>query len=223
MDFASRKIYDSSLYILIFIIVFIFYRRTNKTAKDRKEPSFFEMDGFKQARPRTFSHWPYPKSFCDRLIEAGFFSCNQNDRVICIHCDLICEQWDIELNDPCEVHQLRSPQCLFVKSMSHSKSFKLPGYKDYINPQKRLESFSTWSNDRFSSVNKLVDAGFFYNSDKITCFYCNGSFESWQSNNSPLAEHVRLFPYCHYARQLCGEELYQKIQLAVNDEPGLSN
>jgi len=27
-----------------------------------------------------------------------------------------------------------------------------------------------------------------------------------------MMEHARWFPYCAYARQLCGDELYQKIQ-----------
>ncbi|CAF4734961.1 unnamed protein product, partial [Rotaria sp. Silwood1] len=46
----------------------------------------------------------------------------------------------------------------------------------------------------------------------VTCFWCNGSLQNWRPNNNPLIEHVHWFPYCAYAKQFCGEELYSKIQ-----------
>ena len=162
------------------------------------------------------------------MIDAGFFSCNVGDRVICIYCDLICETWNIEIDDPIEVHKILSPQCPYVRTILCSDSLacnnvvsRSPAHLNYINPLNRLESFSTWSDNKFPSIDKLVDAGFFYNSSKITCFYCNGSFNDWESNNHPIAEHVRYFPYCNYARQLCGEELYRKIQRSMLHMSGL--
>jgi hypothetical protein len=153
------------------------------------------------------------------MVEAGFFSCNANDRVMCFYCDIICEQWNVEIDDPYEVHQILSPNCSFVKSMLHNNPSQCDKIisisSNYIDPQKRLASFSTWSNAKFPSRDQLVRAGFFYNNVKITCFYCNGSFTNWESDNHPIAEHVRLFPHCNYARQLCGEELYQKIQRSM--------
>jgi hypothetical protein len=153
------------------------------------------------------------------MVEAGFFSCTLNDRVICIYCNIICQQWNMEIDDPCEVHRLISPGCQFVRSMLHKNSSQcnkiVPTMPNYIDRQKRLESFSAWHNKKFPSPDQLVDAGFFYDNSKITCFYCNGSFTSWESNNHPLAEHVRQFPYCNYAKQLCGEELFEKIQRSI--------
>ncbi|CAF1332847.1 unnamed protein product [Rotaria sp. Silwood1] len=46
----------------------------------------------------------------------------------------------------------------------------------------------------------------------VTCFYCNGSLQNLDSHDNPMIEHARWFPYCAYAKPLCGEELYRKIQ-----------
>jgi hypothetical protein len=64
------------------------------------------------------------------------------------------------------------------------------------------------------SVDDLVRAGFFYTGIKtvVTCFYCNGSLQSWGQNDNPTVEHARWFPHCAYAKQLCGNEFYTKIQ-----------
>ncbi|CAF0910342.1 unnamed protein product [Rotaria sordida] len=194
-------------------------QRSLKWQKRELPFSWNESNRLKTIRHRTFSHWSYPVSFLSRMIDAGFFGCNIDDRVICIYCDLICQQWNIEIDDPWEVHKIFSPNCFFVKSTSHYDAlqhnhtvFTVPNYIDYVDPKKRSASFSTWSKKGFPSVDKLVDAGFFFNGSKIICFYCNGSFDNWELNNHPIAEHVRCFPYCNYARQLCGEELYHKIQ-----------
>ncbi|CAF2377764.1 unnamed protein product [Rotaria sp. Silwood2] len=181
-----------------------------------------ELDRVKTIRHRTFSIWPHPALFRSRMIDAGFFGCNVGDRVICIYCDLICQHWNIETDDPCEVHKILSPNCVLVKSIFHCDSLHhnhivstVPSYIDYVDPKKRSASFCTWYKKGFPSTDKLVDAGFFFNGSKIICFYCNGSFDNWELNNHPIAEHVRWFPYCNYARQLCGEDLYHKIQRAI--------
>ncbi|CAF4362209.1 unnamed protein product, partial [Adineta steineri] len=59
-----------------------------------------------------------------------------------------------------------------------------------------------------------VRAGFFYTGTKtiVTCFYCNGSLQNWGPNDNPMIEHARWFPHCAYAKQLCGDDLYRKIQ-----------
>jgi hypothetical protein len=52
------------------------------------------------------------------MIEAGFFNCNVGDRVICIYCNIICQQWTPNTDDPCEVHKTLSPKCPYVLAMS---------------------------------------------------------------------------------------------------------
>jgi hypothetical protein len=206
-----------------------FLERPAKRQKTDVGFSINEVDKIKEIRHRTFSHWPHPMLFRFRMIEAGFFGCIIDDRAICLYCNLICHKWNTEIDDPCEVHKNLSPNCPFVKSMSccHSPEYNknvpiLPNFIDYVDPQKRSASFVTWSNDQFPSIDKLVEAGFVYDGSKITCFYCNGSFQNWKSNNHPIAEHVRSFPHCNYARQLCGEDLYHKIQHAIKYKSGLS-
>jgi baculoviral IAP repeat-containing protein 2/3 len=79
--------------------------------------TLLETDLLQQVRRRTFSHWPHriiPSTA--QMIEAGFFNCNVGDRVICVYCDLICQQWTPYTDDPCEVHKTLSPNCAFVKA-----------------------------------------------------------------------------------------------------------
>ena len=75
------------------------------------------LDLLQEIRRRSFSHWSHhtmPSSA--QMIEAGFFNCNVGDRVICIYCNLICQQWTPYSDDPCEVHRTHSPNCSFVKA-----------------------------------------------------------------------------------------------------------
>ncbi|CAF0942686.1 unnamed protein product [Rotaria sordida] len=212
--------------------------------------TLLETDSIQQVRRRTFSHWPHrtvPSSA--QMIEAGFFNCNVDDRVICIYCNLICQQWIPHTDDPCELHKTLSPNCIYVKtrlmhpialsiiivnestpttttgipsSISNNLSSLRPSdivFRTSCNPAyseipKRHASFATWPNENLPSVDNLVRAGFFFTGKEtiVTCFYCNGSLQNWGSNDNPMIEHARWFPYCAYARQLCGEELYHKIQ-----------
>ncbi|CAF0944631.1 unnamed protein product [Adineta ricciae] len=163
-----------------------------------------------QIRARSFSHWNQDLKFLARLIQAGLFSCDNNDRVICIYCNLFCERWNVELDDPCKVHRIRSPTCPFVRSVLHIQSFS--HHMGYIDREKRLVSFANWSHANSVLKEAFVDAGFFLNGLEVTCFHCNGSLEQCNVKEHPMAEHIRSFPYCKYARQLCGEALYQKLR-----------
>ncbi|CAF4486589.1 unnamed protein product, partial [Rotaria magnacalcarata] len=93
--------------------------RASKRQKTEVKPILYEVDRFKHIRYRSFYRWPQSTVFCSRMVEAGFFSCNIEDRVICMYCDLICQRWNLEIDDPSEVHKILSPNCLFVKSISH--------------------------------------------------------------------------------------------------------
>ncbi|CAF2499447.1 unnamed protein product [Rotaria sp. Silwood2] len=212
--------------------------------------NLFETDKLQQIRKRTFSHWPHrtiPSQA--QMIEAGFFNCNVGDRVICIYCNLICQQWTPHTDDPCEVHKTLSPNCMYVKtklirpearsilivnettvgaaSGSHSSTsnnndlFRCNEFvptaachNAYTELPRRTASFATWPNENLPSVEDLVRAGFFYTGTKsiVTCFYCNGSLQNWGPNDNPMIEHARWFPHCAYAKQLCGVDLYRKIQ-----------
>ncbi|CAF1575576.1 unnamed protein product [Rotaria magnacalcarata] len=79
--------------------------------------TLLETDLLQQVRRRSFSHWSHrtiPSSA--QMIEAGFFNCNVGDRVICIYCNLTCQQWTPHTDDPCDVHKTLSPNCIYVKA-----------------------------------------------------------------------------------------------------------
>ncbi len=212
--------------------------------------NLFEIDLLQQVRRRTFSHWPHrtlPSSA--QMIEAGFFNCNVRDRVICIYCNLICQQWTPHSDDPCEVHKTLSPHCIYVKAKlirpttssrvitnNHSSKsadseplrsneivFTAACNPSYAEIPKRNASFATWPNENLPSVDDLVRAGFFYTGTKsiVTCFYCNGSLQNWGPNDNPMIEHARWFPGCAYAKKLCGDELHRKIQESKRAQQGL--
>ncbi|CAF1161676.1 unnamed protein product [Adineta steineri] len=230
----------------------------NPSKRQKIEPSnsdissntLVETNLLKQVRRRTFSHWPHrtiPSTA--QMIESGFFNCNVGDRVICIYCNLICQQWTPHTDDPCEVHKTLSPSCIYVTAklirpaassiiivnenststtvnMNSSTATGLDPLRSneivftaacnpaYTEIPKRHASFGLWPAENLPSVDDLVRAGFFYTGTKtiVTCFYCNGSLQNWGPNDNPMIEHARWFPHCAYAKQLCGDDLYRKIQ-----------
>ncbi|CAF4059475.1 unnamed protein product [Rotaria magnacalcarata] len=209
-------------------------RRKIDTGASKPIPcTLLEAHSLQEVRRRTFSHWSHSiASFLHSIIEAGFFGCNVDDRIICIYCNLICQQWIPRADDPCEVHKTLSPNCPYVKSkltrpgissinvgdesstQSNNNISGVPCNPTYSEISKRHASYATWPIEDLPSVDALVRAGFFYTGTKtiVTCFYCNGSLQDCGSNDNPLIEHARWFPQCTYARQLCGEELYRQAQ-----------
>jgi hypothetical protein len=220
--------------------------KTDNTVTDLIANILVEVDSLKQVRKRTFSHWPHRSSpSSSQMIEAGFFNCNVGDRVICIYCNLICQQWTPNTDDPCEVHKTLSPKCSYViakltpsqtTSISiineastsadpfrcHAIVYTAACNTNYIEIPKRYASFANWPNENLPSVDDLVRAGFFFTGTKtiVTCFYCNASLQNWGPNDNPMIEHARWFPNCAYAKQLCGAELYRKIQESKRAQQG---
>ena len=214
---------------------------------------FNEMNIIKQIRRRTFSHWSHRSPPRAQMIEAGFFSCNVGDRVICLYCNIVCQEWIPQTDDPCEVHKLLSPKCPYVVAMSRRQQmssicivneelrrdntiattnndplrfneivYTTACHRNYIEIPRRHVSFATWPNENLPSVDDLVRAGFFYTGTRtiVTCFYCNGSLQNWGAKDNPTIEHARWFPHCAYAKQLCGADLYRKIQESKRAQQG---
>jgi hypothetical protein len=213
-----------------------------------------EINMLKVIRKRTFSHWPSRTSPSSaQMIAAGFFGCNVGDRVICLYCNLICQSWVSNTDDPFEVHKTLSPMCPFIIAIlkgqqtstiliineyttnehlltstnidpfrSNEIVYTAACHTAFIEIPKRLTTFVTWPNENLPSVDDLVRAGFFYTGTKtvVTCFYCNGSLQNWGPNDNPTVEHARWFPQCAYIKQLCGPELYRKIQESKQAQQG---
>ena len=201
--------------------------------------SLVEADTIEEIRKRNFSHWSRQSSpSTTQMIDAGFFCCNVGDRVICIYCNVICQQWTGNSDDPCEVHKTLSPKCPYVlamptaatsSSIRDNSSLSADAISNtalnphYSGMSERLKTFTTWPNEDLPAVDDLVKAGFFYIGTKaiVTCFYCKGSLQNWAANDNPMIEHARWFPHCAYARQLCGTDLYRKIQESKRAQQGL--
>ncbi|UJR32360.1 hypothetical protein I4U23_019823 [Adineta vaga] len=191
--------------------------------------NFDELESMALARKQSFKNWPHIKPNADDMSSNGWFSCKINDRVICIYCDNICQQWT-PYDDPEEVHRRLSPRCPFIQSKSSSSSndtLKIvtqnsnavfqPHHSNMREISRRVESFKKPSWTLTSpSPDDLAYAGFFYSGadNVVTCFYCNGSLHQWGIKDSPKIEHARWFSHCLYAKHLCGDKLYGQIQVA---------
>jgi hypothetical protein len=186
-----------------------------------------ELESIHQARVRTLSHWSHFTPSSESMASSGWFGCNVNDRVICIYCNTICHEWTMN-DDPAEVHTRLAPQCPFVLSMSPiENSLKIindnlnkkiePSHPTMAQISNRQTTFSNikWS-ENSPSIEDFVRAGFFSSGieNTVTCFYCNGSLHKWGANDNPMIEHARWFPHCIYAKHLCGDQLYGKIQIS---------
>ncbi len=92
---------------------------TDETSRGHYQQNLLmEVNKVKLIRERTFSHWPHQTSpSAAQMIAAGFFACNIGDRVICLYCNLICQQWTPNTDDPYEVHKTLSPKCPYVVAM----------------------------------------------------------------------------------------------------------
>jgi hypothetical protein len=223
-----------------------------------QQNKLIELNILQEIRRRTFSHWLEKEAPTkEQMITAGFFHCNVGDRVICLYCNIICQQWKKDIDDPVEVHETISPKCPYVLSMLIQQEgpssvlivnetstnnndnaalllnninriqcdqivYTSPCHVGYASIPSRKATFETWANESSPSVDDLVRAGFFYTGAKniITCFYCNGSLQNWGKNDNPLIEHIRWFPHCQYAKQLGGNDLYNKVQETKRNRQG---
>ncbi|CAM2703323.1 unnamed protein product [Rotaria socialis] len=221
----------------------------------------FEINSLKKARRHTFSDClDETLLLAEQMIRAGFFKCSVGDRVICLYCNLICQKWKVDIDDPVEVHKILSPKCPYVlyvlaeeehsptlvanesstanntnqastsnntnRPQSDQTVHASPFNSNYASIPSRQATFTTWKHESSPSVDDLVNAGFYYSDVKniVQCFYCNGSLQTLGENDNPLIEHIKCFPHCSYAKQLSGDELYNKVQIAnsIQREPGKS-
>lgn len=186
-----------------------------------------------EMRKRTFSHWPRQNlGFEEQLMKAGFFYCNIADRMICIYCNLICQQWVAYKDEPCKVHKTLSPDCSYVRQKLSSSSTESIGIVGDNSTRTISNNDSTAASNvghtevaehsasvttmpqNLSSINDLARAGFSNPDNKIieTCDYCNRSLEKQGPDDNPMVEHVRRFPNCGYLKSLNDTRLHRQRQ-----------
>jgi len=144
-----------------------------------------EINKIKQIRRRTFSHWPHQTSPSSAImIEAGFFCCNVGDRVICLYCNLICQQWVPNTDDPWEVHKTLSPQCPYVIAMLTCRQEASVSTINEFPPNDR--SLPSNSIDPFRS-NEIVYRGACHTA-YIEIPRRHASFATWSGENLPSVD-----------------------------------
>ncbi|CAF2566863.1 unnamed protein product [Rotaria sp. Silwood2] len=151
--------------------------------KEKYRSSIFnELDIFKQIRHRTFSHWPHRTSpSSEQMIEAGFFNCNVGDRVICLYCNIICQQWTPYTDDPCDVHKMLSPQCPYVVAkLACSQTSSIPIINENLPRDNSAISDNNTSIRCQQIVNVAVSNTFYREVPKRY-----ESFKTWSNENSP--------------------------------------
>lgn len=163
------------------------HQTINVIQKNSESINFGEIDTLKQIRKRTFSHWPHrtiPSSA--QMIEAGFFSCNVGDRVICLYCNLICQQWTPNTNDPYEIHRTFSPRCPYVMSMlKHQSIVAVSTINEYSSNDYAL-SVDTADSFYWNQISRKDACHSFYKD--ITSRH--GSFSSWSGENLPPVDEL---------------------------------
>ncbi len=221
-------------------------RSVEPVESDHSSDSLIETALLQQVRRRTFSHWPHPTTPSGtQMVEAGFFNCNAGDRVICIYCNLICQQWTPDLDDPSEVHRTLSPNCIFARALltRHEPIFIINDNGSSmrataVRPSSTSNNFNSLqistfvrreiqndvpSNNQSSIDDNLIQRNYF-NIDKktsVTCPFCRGAFRNLDSDENPMIDHARWFPHCAYAGQLCGNELYHQIHKSNPTQQGM--
>ncbi|CAF3866736.1 unnamed protein product [Rotaria sp. Silwood1] len=162
-------------------------RQKIETFSEPNTLNLTEIKTLKQIRRRSFSNWPrHALPSRDQMIEAGFFNCNVGDRVICIYCNLICQQWTPHSDDPCEIHRTLRPQCPFVISMLiHHRTRPILIVNELTN------------DDSSVGAGTIALNGFHSNEIVLTSAYHNGyieipkrlaSFVTWHTDSLPSVD-----------------------------------
>ncbi|CAF4941059.1 unnamed protein product, partial [Rotaria socialis] len=157
----------------------------NKNTVDKQSYTLCEVEITKQVRQRTFSHWPHQLSpTSSEMIEAGFFSCNISDRVICIYCNIICQQWTQNSHTPCEIHRTLSPKCPYVIAMlARPQTAAIL----VINEQRGTDQSLASSRADLLRSNPIVHVKA-CNSPYMEITQRHASFETWSNTDSPSVD-----------------------------------
>jgi hypothetical protein len=163
-----------------------FKRQKTETTDERSRSGLLvEVDTLKQMRRRTFSHWPHRASPSSaQMIDAGFFNCNVGDRIICLYCNLICQQWTPHTDDPWEVHRTLSPKCPYV--IATLKQQQTPSIRIVNEQSTRENAIGTTNNDPFRLNDIVYTAA--CNPTYIEIPQRYTSFATWPNENAPSVD-----------------------------------
>lgn len=180
-----------------------------------------ESRAFEQARERSLLKWPlesYPSR--KKMKEAGWFATRIDANeiaTVCLYCKIAVTGWKQEDN-PWKVHQILSPNCVFLRS-THNSSVSsspilstLPRHES-IPPSthsmaciyRRVHSFDLWpSIYPDPSADTLAAFGYFYTgyNTRVECFSCHDQILINNVDNGLMFAHA---DGCQYAEHLKGK------------------
>ncbi|CAF2899291.1 unnamed protein product [Rotaria sp. Silwood2] len=156
--------------------------------RSNEQKKIAELGILKQIRRRTFSHWldetiPTKK----QMITAGFFHCNVGDRVICLYCNIICQQWIGSIDDPVEVHKTLSPKCSYVLSMltqPKSSPISIVNEISADNSGNQATSLNNINQVRFDQIVHTSP----YHIDYASIPCRQATFKTWTNESSPSVD-----------------------------------
>ncbi|CAF0768729.1 unnamed protein product [Rotaria sp. Silwood1] len=158
------------------------------TERCNRQNKVVELDILKQVRQRTFSHWPHDTGLTkEQMISAGFFQCNVGDRVICLYCNLICQQWEGSMDEPVEVHKKLSPMCPYVRSMltqTESSSVLIVNEISKDTNGNQTAALSNTNHLRFEQLVYTSPSHISYSSIPSR----RATFETWTDQSSPSVD-----------------------------------
>ena len=103
--------------------------------------SFRELDLALTSRRQTFISWPHSTPSRESMAANGWYCCNVEDRVLCLYCNTICQQW-MSTDDPREVHARLAPECFFVRSMTSNENPSINGNESVHEHTQSTTTFS---------------------------------------------------------------------------------
>lgn len=168
--------------------------KRQKTDSNSSQPKnnfkLIEVKTLQRIRRQTFSHWSRrTKPSTEQLIAAGFFGCNVGDRVICLYCNLICQQWTSDTEDPSEVHKTLSPRCPYVLSMLTYPEFSPTLILNDIstnNLNNQAHGLNNMNEHRFDQIVYTRPCHAMYSD--ITKRH--GSFATWSQESAPPVDEL---------------------------------
>ena len=109
-----------------------------------------------------------------------------------------------------------SQDCIDSGAVCNPEEFfcYFPRKRHMCKEEDRMETFcNSWRDQKRPTAQKMVDAGFFYNTygDGVCCFYCGGRLLQWKAYDNPWYEHAKWFPLCEYILKNRGVEYVKNV------------
>jgi len=177
-----------------------------------------------------------------RFAQAGWYFLGVADRVRCVSCKGLAQNWGeeenpllrhLELYPWCDFAQKRKRELKIIMQagrdlhkfdeVSQTIEFPLtsPVTPSFANTEKRVDSFDY--PHRLFDAKDAARAGFFWlgTADRIKCYYCNGGLQRLTPFDNLFVEHAKWFPHCEHINRTLGVPLVRRIARYYDRDIGI--